>query len=136
MKTFYVGIKGVVVKNSKVLVLRANKAQGRRDVWEMPGGRINDDETIEQALVRELTEELPNIKNIKTHEILHAYRLPHDIEGDKSLVLIYYRVTADFEGSKPAISDEHVDWQWTDMDTAIELTEGHNKPALLEAFNP
>lgn len=134
MKTFYVGIKGVVVKDGKVLILRANKAQGRRDVWEMPG-RINDDETIEQALVRELTEELPNIKNIKTHEILHAYRLPHDIEGDKSLVLIYYRVTADFDEGKPEISDEHVDWQWTDMDTAIELTEDHNKLALLGTFN-
>lgn len=37
MKTFYVGIKGVIVKEDKVLLLRANGAKGRRDIWEMPG---------------------------------------------------------------------------------------------------
>lgn len=125
----------MIVKEGKVLVLRANKAQGRRDVWEMPGGRINDDETIEQALVRELTEELPNIKNIKIHEILHAHRLARDIDGDKSLVLIYYRVTADFENNKPEISEEHVDWQWADSETATALAEEHNHPALMKSLS-
>ncbi len=82
MKTFYVGIKGVIIKDDKVLMLRANAAAGRRDMWEMPGGRIDDDETIDQALRREPLEELPNIQNIQVHEILHAHRLPWVIDGD------------------------------------------------------
>lgn len=61
MKTFYVGIKGVIVNDGKVLMLRANAALGRRDIWEIPGGRIDDEENIEQTLRRELQEELPNI---------------------------------------------------------------------------
>ena len=135
MKIFYVGIKGVIVQDGKVLVMRANKSGGRKDFWEMPGGRINADETINQALMRELTEELPNIKNIKTHEILHAHRVPHDIEGEKSLVLIYYRVTADFEGGKPLISDEHTACQWADLKTALKLTGEGMHPALMRAIS-
>ena len=135
MKKFYVGIKGVIVADDKILVLRSNKAQGRRDIWEMPGGRINENENIEQALRRELSEELPNVKAIEVHEILHAYRLPHDIDGENSLVLIYYRVTADFEGDAPTISDEHIDWQWADMEKAISLTEKHIHPAIVKALN-
>ncbi len=46
MKTFYVGIKGVIIKDGKVLMLRANTETGRRDMWGMPGGRIDNDETI------------------------------------------------------------------------------------------
>jgi len=133
VKTFYVGIKSVIVKDDKVLLLRANKAQGRRDIWEMPGGRIDGDETILQALNRELQEELPNIKNIKIYEILHAHRLPWDIDGDKSLVLIFYRVSADFD-SDPQISDEHVDWQWADKQAALELTPEHMQPAILKVL--
>ncbi len=134
MKTFYVGIKGVIVKDGKVLILRANKAIGRRDIWEMPGGRIDGDETIEQALRRELKEELPNIKNIKIYEILHAHRLPWDIDGDKSLVLIFYRVRADFDG-EPKFSDEHVDIRWVDIDTALQLTQEHTHPAITKAIS-
>ncbi len=133
MKTFYVGIKGVIVREGKVLVLRANKAQGRRDMWEMPGGRINAGETIEEALVRELKEELPNIKNIEPGELLYAHRLPWDIDGDKSLVLIFYRVNADFEG-EPQFSNEHVAVQWAGKDLALQLTEQHIHPAIHKAF--
>lgn len=134
MKTFYVGIKGVVVKGGKVLVLRANKELERRDIWEMPGGRIDGGETTEQTLNRELLEELPNIKNVQIHEILHAFRLPWDIVGDKSLFLTFYRVTADFDGD-PQISEEHVDWKWADVTEATELVEDHTLPAVLKALS-
>jgi 8-oxo-dGTP diphosphatase len=129
VKTFYVGIKGVIVKDGKVLVLRPNAAQGRHDNWEVPGGRIDDDESIEQTLNRELLEEVPNIKNVRIREILHAFRLNKDIEGDKSLFLVYYRVTADFDGD-PQISDEHVDWKWIDLNEAKELMPEQMLPAI------
>jgi 8-oxo-dGTP diphosphatase len=134
MKTFYVGIKGVIVKGGKVLILRTNKTQERRDIWEAPGGRIDDDETTEQTLKRELLEELPNIKNIQIHEILHAFRLPRDIDGDKSLFLTFYRVSADFDGD-PEISEEHIDWKWADIAEATELVGEYTLPAVLKALN-
>ena len=51
MKTFYVGIKGVIVKDNKVLLLRKNPTNSA-EFWEMPGGRIDHNEAIEQGVLR------------------------------------------------------------------------------------
>lgn len=130
MKTFYVGIKGVIVSGKKVLILRAVDKGG---IWEVPGGRINDNETVEQALRRELLEELPNIQNIHIHHLLDAYRIQKDIDNDISLVLIFYKVTAEFEGN-PAISNEHIEWRWVLLEEALELVHDSCRQAIIRAF--
>ena len=135
MKTFYVGVKGVIVRDGKVLVLHTNaNHENRGDRWEMPGGRIDGDETIEQALNRELTEELPNIQNIKIGEILSAHRVSVDVKGNVSLVLVFYRVNADFEGGEPELSEEHLEFQWADQATALGLVEDNTLHAIVQIF--
>jgi len=133
MKTFYVGIKGVIIRDDKVLILRSNAKNGRRDMWEIPGGRIDGEETIDQTLIRELHEELPNIRDIHIGEVLDAHRLPWDIDGNNSLTLIFYRVSADFEGD-PEISDEHIDWRWATKAEALDLVQDAFKDAVERAF--
>ena len=133
MKTFYVGVKGVVIHEGKVLLLRADGGKGRRDIWEMPGGRIDDDENLHQTLTRELHEELANIKDINIGRILHATRLPWDIDGTNSLTLVFFRVDATFEGD-PQLSDEHMDWRWCTLEQARELANEFTLPAIEAAF--
>jgi 8-oxo-dGTP pyrophosphatase MutT (NUDIX family) len=130
MKTFYVGIKGVIVNDDKVLIV---KGTAERDFWEVPGGRIDGDETIEQALHRELREELPNIKSIVLHKILDAYRVPKDIDGDTSLVLVFYKVSADFDG-EPQVSEEHSESKWASKSEALDLVHESCKTAIRMAF--
>ena len=135
MKTFYVGIKGVIVRDGKVLLLRSNpdhEARGER--WEMPGGRIDGNESIQETLERELKEELPNIQNIQVGEILSAYRLHKDIWEEKSLTLIFYEVAADFKGGEPALSEEHLEYQWADKASVAKLVEDNTLPAILRAL--
>ena len=133
IEKFFVGIKAVIIQNNKILLVRTNAGGGRGDRWEMPGGRIEQNQTISQTLNRELTEELPNITNIQIHEILHADRLPGKIIDDVGLVLVYYRVGADFQGD-PQLSDEHIDWQWADQKTASNLSEANQQQAIKQAF--
>jgi 8-oxo-dGTP diphosphatase len=50
---------GVLVRDGKVLVCRRPlEAAAHPGRWEFPGGKLEDGETFEQALVRELREEL------------------------------------------------------------------------------
>lgn len=133
MQTFYVGIKGIIIRDDKVLLLRANGGKGRRDIWEAPGGRIDGEETMSQTLERELHEELTNITGINIGGILHATRLPWIIDGTNSLALVFFRVEADFDGD-PQISDEHMDWRWCTLDEARELANDITLPAIEAAF--
>ena len=130
MKNFHVGIKSIIVKQNKVLLL---KRYDHSEFWDIPGGRINDNESIEQALVRELKEEVTNVKDIKIKEILSAWRLNKDILPDTSLVLIFYRVDADF-GQKPELSEEHIDWKLATKSEALKLAEPSTHEAIDRAF--
>lgn len=129
MKKFYVGIKGVIVNDGKVLLLRTNDSDGRGSRWECPGGRIDGEESVTEALTRELQEEIPSIKNIEIHELLSAYRLQKDIVEDTSLFLVFYRVTADFP-AEIHLSEEHVDIGWFSLKEALEMLEDATKEAI------
>jgi 8-oxo-dGTP diphosphatase len=134
MKTFYVGIKGVIVRDGKVLLLRTNPDHEDRGArWEVAGGRIEGEETLEQALRRELGEELLNIRDVKIGDLLGVHRLHHDPWEGKSLVLVYYHVTAEF-GGDPELSDEHLGWEWADAERVKELINDPSQNTILKAL--
>lgn len=60
---FPVSVKGVLFIDEKVVLLR-----NERDEWELPGGKLELDETPEQCVVREIEEELGVVSS--TAEIL------------------------------------------------------------------
>jgi 8-oxo-dGTP diphosphatase len=132
-KLFNVGIKAIIKRDDKVLIV--HNTHGYKDgFWEVPGGRMDGNETIEETLSRELHEELSNITTIETHEILFATRVHKDIKDNVSLVLIFYKVTADFEGGEPTLSEEHDEYRWATKDKAKEVIFDKYKEAIEAAF--
>jgi ADP-ribose pyrophosphatase YjhB (NUDIX family) len=53
---YNIGVGGAVVRNSRLLMVRRVSRHGRGN-WQLPGGFIEPDETIERAVVREVHEE-------------------------------------------------------------------------------
>lgn len=47
---------GILIEGDKILLIRRGK-EPFKGMWGVPGGRIEDDETAEQCLVREMKEE-------------------------------------------------------------------------------
>lgn len=120
-RAFHVGIKGVIVSDGRVLLLkRENRWSGV--FWDVPGGRMEGGEDIEETLRRELREEVPSIGRIEVGELLHAARVPTD--EAIGLVLLYYRVAA--EVPTVELSDEHIGYAWAGIDDlpALERGEG------------
>src|SRR5262245_63557443 len=53
---YTVGVGGAVVNDGRLLLVRRASRRGRGN-WQVPGGFIEPDETIEQAVIREVMEE-------------------------------------------------------------------------------
>lgn len=66
---------GLIYKEDKILICRRNSSKELGGFWEFPGGKIESNETEEDALIRELKEELDmNVIIDKFyHSVVHRY---------------------------------------------------------------
>ena len=59
-------VAAIIKKNNQYLIVQRNRKKHLGLKWEFPGGKVYDNETFEEALSREIKEEL-NI-TINMHE--------------------------------------------------------------------
>ncbi len=131
LKKFYVGVKAVIKTDKGVLLLRHPSGY-----WDMPGGRIDDNELFEAALKREITEELPDSSDVVIGKQLGTYRLDRDIEADLGLVLVFFEAKASLP-EPVKLSEEHDTLYWVksvdDIPEGITEIIGQNVRAALQA---
>ena len=98
-------------QNGKILILkRSTDSKTNPGKWELPGGKVNQDESFDHALIREVYEET-NLKIELEHVVgaseqnLHIIRAVHIIMSGKII-----------EG-KLTLSSEHEGYAWVLMET-------------------
>jgi 8-oxo-dGTP pyrophosphatase MutT (NUDIX family) len=82
--------------------------------WDVPGGRINHHEDPQQALLRELREELPGITNISIGPLLYADKTDFLLSNGHCLMLLCYRVDAKLP-APIKLSQEHSTARWIEL---------------------
>lgn len=99
-----------VVFNSlgQVLIALRDSLQHQGGLWEFPGGKVEVNESVEQALARELLEEV-NLEVLQSSPLLTK---AHDY-GDKKVILDVWRVDR-FAGV--ATGREGQDIKWVDIE--------------------
>lgn len=131
LKLFYVGIKGLIKQNEEVLLLKSQDQTGKK-YWDIPGGRMNEGEEIQQTLERELKEELLTIQNIEVGSLIQAYKLPHNLHDGSGLMLLFFTVKADLPTI--ALSHEHSGYAWIGKDEVAQLGTQDNDYSLAPGY--
>ena len=100
---------GLIIQNNKVLIGLRSKNDNGGGLWEFPGGKIEINESSEEAVKRELNEELDIVSQNpkKIMQYLHRFKnMIYDIS--------FFEITS-FEGSVKRIV--HDELEWVDLDS-------------------
>ena len=127
---------GLIIQNNKVLIGLRSKRDNGGGLWEFPGGKIEIDESSEDAVIRELNEELDIVvrKPKKIMQYLHRFKnLIYDIS--------FFEVIS-FKG--PIKKIVHDELEWVDLDSIknynfisgdlLIIERLMNKPSLLKGL--
>jgi mutator protein MutT len=104
-------VAAVIRKGEKILITKRLKDSFMGGRWEFPGGKVECDEDYEQALVREITEEL-GVK-ITIIELFHLNHHVYDSDGGKKrkVLLISYEAEIPVgEGEIQCIGVQEYKW--------------------------
>jgi len=122
---FHVGVKALVVNDkNEILVLMTNPEEAGHyhpKHWDLPGGRIKKNDSIEDTLRKEIAEEL-GIDNVMIleHFDTHISNLKIPVDGEMvGLLMVIYKCKLPDEKIK--LSFEHLEYKWTSINEAKEL---------------
>jgi 8-oxo-dGTP diphosphatase len=117
---------GVIVREQEYFLTKRLDSAHQGGKWEFPGGKVEKDETVAQALHRELQEEI-------AIDILSCYPLieiDHDY-GDKKVRLDVY-VVDNFQ--QEPVAQEGQQSGWFTLDELIKLDFPAANAAIVEAL--
>ena len=97
---------GIIHLNGKVLVAQRRRGDRHALKWEFPGGKVEAGETPQQALVRELREEL----QIDAQVGSELARYEHDYPSGSRVHLLFFSVLG-FSGEPRPRVFEQIQWQ-------------------------
>ena len=122
-------VTGIIQKKNEVLLGKRPEEKSLPGIWEFPGGKIERDETPEQALKRELDEELGI--QAEVGELL--FSITHFYTPDIGILLLFYKIPF-WKGSPK--TQHHTELKWTPLEELqnIDFPEANKKvlPRILK----
>lgn len=121
---------GLIIKDQQILICSRKPEKSLGGYWEFPGGKLEEGETYEKCLARELQEELDLRVTVKNHfkTVIHQYDL-------KTIELISYLCETEDAVIK-SVDHDQIEWievpdllQWNLAPADVPIAE-----ALIETY--
>ncbi|MDB5260652.1 MAG: mismatch repair protein MutT [Candidatus Nomurabacteria bacterium] len=109
---------GIIIKDNKILLI--HRFNGDREYWVLPGGSVEEGETAEIALVREMKEEL----TIEVKEKKKVFTIPNVGREEHNFLIIDYRgefILGGPEAEKVSETNKYI-LTWVTIEEFFKLT--------------
>lgn len=100
----HVAVAVIVNDDGDACISLRHEQSHQGGLWEFPGGKIEDDETVEQALLREIKEEL----NLDIDGSRPLITIPHDYMDKK--VCLHVNKVLSYQGQASGLEGQEVRW--------------------------
>jgi 8-oxo-dGTP diphosphatase len=117
----------IVENDGRILVTQRSEKMDLPLKWEFPGGKIEEGETIEECLVREIFEEL----NIQVKILLPLQPNTHLYPNGKEIYLLPF-VCEYLSGS--ILLTEHADFKWLKKEELSSLDWAEADIPIVQAY--
>jgi 8-oxo-dGTP diphosphatase len=124
LSVIYVSAGILVCTDGRILITERTDDGPFHGMWEFPGGKIADGESAEEALRRELREEI----GIDVEQCAAFMRLRHDYP-DRSVDLRFFKVSR-WRGNPVGLENQQMRWV-----VAAEIEDGLMLPADLPVID-
>lgn len=121
----------IITRESKILVIKRKK-NPFKDQLAIPGGFVNENETVEQAAVREIMEEttLP----IRLTEILGVYSDPKRDPRKHIITVVFVGEIIGDKNIEPIAGDDAADTKWIPIGSIQDFNFAFDHKRILNDF--
>jgi 8-oxo-dGTP diphosphatase len=112
-------VAGLIVQEERLLVCQRTENAAFPLKWEFPGGKVEKEETREDALRRELKEEL----GIEADKLSEIFRHRHNYSDKFAVNLRFYRVIS-FTGVITNFAFQRLAWVGVDELSGLDFLDG------------
>ncbi|OGF21607.1 hypothetical protein A2316_00875 [Candidatus Falkowbacteria bacterium RIFOXYB2_FULL_38_15] len=132
---YQVSLKAILTNgDNKLLALKAHTGGSLAGSYDLPGGRINDDEfnvSPESILEREIKEEVGNIEfTVNKYPVAIGRHLVPAKGGNQEIHIFYIFFKGEIKSEEIKTSDEHSGFSWIDF--PMDNPEKYFKSGILE----
>jgi 8-oxo-dGTP diphosphatase len=119
-------VAGIAIRGDKIFIAQRIPGGALGECWEFPGGKVEGDESDEEALIREFQEEFGIAVKVGKHlgsaEFVHR-NIPRQLNA--------YEV---FFQSDDFRLCEHTSWRWTEIDEVEQCNFADSDRKLIPAL--
>lgn len=114
-------LTGILKYNDKYLIVkRSDNDDFMPGAWEFPGGNLENNELIEEALKRELKEEIGfNLLNNTCKIINYTDEIKEKNNKIIHVIELDFLIECDNDSFDIVLSNEHTDYKWVEKDSEL-----------------
>ncbi len=113
-------VAAIIEREGRILICRRTREQSHALKWEFPGGKVEPGESPEQALARELEEELGLRAGHRDGD--HALRV--QLPGEAAHPADFFPRDSSFRGNRPTCIFHEMRWEAPERLADFDFVEG------------